>query len=84
MQDPGDQSYANSPFQSVQRCTVGASEAYNSILYIDWLVQGSERKFKYFESGNFTASFINIPFQLRDMSDSAQPTSFVFQGKIMK
>jgi hypothetical protein len=80
MQDEGDESYANSPFQSVQRCTVGASDAFLYILHIDWLLQESERKFKYFESVNITAPFINIPFQPRDMGDSAQPTSYVFQG----
>ena len=80
MQDPGDESYANSPFQSVQIRTVGASDASPYILHIDWLLQGSERKFKYFDSANFNASFINIPLQLRDMSDRAQRTSCVFQG----
>ena len=80
MQDLGDESYANWPFQSVQRCTLGASDASLYMLQIDWLLQGSVRKLKYFESLNFPAPFFNIPFQPRDMSDSALPTSCVFQG----
>jgi hypothetical protein len=37
MQEPGDELYANSPFQSIQRRTVGAPDASLYILHIDWL-----------------------------------------------
>jgi len=46
MQDPGDESYANSPFQSIQRRTVGGPDASLYILGIDWLLQKAGRKFK--------------------------------------
>ena len=63
----------NSPFQSVQRSAVNASDASLYTLRIDWLLQGSERKCKYFESVNFTVSFINNPFQVRDISERTVP-----------
>jgi hypothetical protein len=80
MQDPDDDSYANSHFQRVQRRMVGASDASFYILHIDRRLKGSKIKRKYFESVNFTVSFINIPFQLRDINDTTQPTSCVFKG----